>query len=184
MHPNQHNMFHTPIWGFMIRGEELHSVDYIDYILEMKDNTPSEKKSNFGGWHSPDDLHTHGIFQEFCDNIISQVNEVSSTYTRAALKFLNMWAVVNDKYCYNANHVHNGLISGVFYLKVPENSGNLILKDPAVRAHNHPIRNKDFSVKPEELSLILFPSWLEHYVEPNKSDEQRIAISFNIGEKI
>ena len=34
--------------------------------------------------------------------------------------------------------------------------------------------------KPEEGLMIIFPSWLLHYVEPNLSSEERIAISFNI----
>ena len=29
-------------------------------------------------------------------------------------------------------------------------------------------------------TLIMFPAWLEHDVEPNQSQEERISISFNI----
>ena len=182
MHSHQHNIFHTPIWGFHLDNEKMHAVDYIDYILHMKENMPSVQKSNFGGWHSPDNLHTHGIFRELCENIFSCAQDILSPYTDRELKFVNMWAMVNDKYSYNANHVHEGLVSGVFYLKVPENSGRLILKDSALRSYSHRIKSNDFPIEPIDLSLIFFPSWLEHYVEPSKSDEQRIAISFNIGE--
>jgi len=38
-------------------------------------------------------------------------------------------------------------------------------------------------VQPQNLLLLLFPSWLEHYVEQNMSDESRISLSFNIGVK-
>ena len=93
-----------------------------------------------------------------------------------------MWANINDKYNYNAHHTHEGILSGVFYLHVPENSGRLILVDPAVRNHNSVIKNSNYGIKPERLACIVFPSWLEHYVEPNQSDEYRISISFNIGE--
>ena len=34
--------------------------------------------------------------------------------------------------------------------------------------------------KPQEGLMIIFPSWLLHYVEPNLCKEDRIAISFNI----
>tara|TARA_R100000742_G_C4268754_1_gene87157 strand:+ start:279 stop:944 length:666 start_codon:yes stop_codon:yes gene_type:complete len=37
--------------------------------------------------------------------------------------------------------------------------------------------------KPEEGLMIIFPSWFLHYVEPNLSSEDRIAISFNISFK-
>ena len=37
-----------------------------------------------------------------------------------------------------------------------------------------------FKIFPQENMLLMFPSWLEHDVEPNKSKKERIAISFNI----
>jgi hypothetical protein len=29
--------------------------------------------------------------------------------------------------------------------------------------------------------MLLFPSWLDHGVEPNLSDEERVCLSFNLG---
>ena len=34
-----------------------------------------------------------------------------------------------------------------------------------------------------ENMIYMFPSWIEHYVEPNRSDEDRISMAFNIGVK-
>ena len=184
LHENQHNLFDSPTWGFILNDHHYQSQDYVNYILEMKENTPTINKSNFGGWHSPSNLHEHGIFFELKNLLLDIAKDITREYARTEeLYFLEMWAMVNDKYNYNAHHVHEGIVSGVFYLQVPENSGRLILCNPAIRSHNHPIRNKDFPIEPERLALIMFPSWLEHYVEPSKSDEQRISISFNIGEK-
>ena len=36
------------------------------------------------------------------------------------------------------------------------------------------------SVTPEVGKLIIFPSWLVHYVEPNLDDSDRISMAFNI----
>ena len=36
------------------------------------------------------------------------------------------------------------------------------------------------SIKPEEGLLVLFPSYLHHSVDVNRSNEDRIVISFNI----
>jgi hypothetical protein len=33
--------------------------------------------------------------------------------------------------------------------------------------------------RPEESKIIIFPSWMSHYVEPNENLEDRISISFN-----
>ena len=35
-------------------------------------------------------------------------------------------------------------------------------------------------IYPQENMMLMFPSWLEHSVEPSKSKEERISISFNI----
>ena len=38
-------------------------------------------------------------------------------------------------------------------------------------------------INPKNNLLLLFPSWLEHDVEENKSDDERISIAFNINAK-
>lgn len=183
IHPNQHNIFDNPIWGFILNEQHYQAIDYIDYILKMKEKTPTLHKSNLGGWHSPCNLHEHGIFKELVYEILNIAKDVTKPYSNKELEIVEMWAMVNNKYHTNASHVHEGIVSGVFYLQVPENSGRLIMVNSAVRSQNHPIRNNNFPVEPDGLALIMFPSWMEHYVEQSQSDEDRIAISFNIGEK-
>jgi hypothetical protein len=34
-------------------------------------------------------------------------------------------------------------------------------------------------VAPEAGLVVLFPNWLDHYVEPHENDISRIALSFN-----
>ena len=70
-------------------------------------------------------------------------------------------------------------LSGVLFLQTPTNCGRLVFKNPAVSSDFSLIRAKDFVIDPEVLGCIFFPSWLEHYVEPNLSDEDRISLSFN-----
>ena len=43
----------------------------------------------------------------------------------------NMWANINYPGSYNKQHIHpNSQWSGVYYVKVPKNSGSLFLEDP------------------------------------------------------
>ena len=46
---------------------------------------------------------------------------------------------------------------------------------------NSLLRHLDWGIPPEENKILLFPSWLPHYVDDNLSDEDRISISFNFG---
>lgn len=184
MHNNQENIFSVPIWGFVLNDHHHQTYDYVDHVMTMYDNEPSAKKSNFGGWQSRDNLFdTEGIFRELGGHITSMANDVLRQYNAAPVVIKEMWANVNGKNCYNGAHTHSGILSGVMYFQVPENSGRLIFCNPSVRADGHLIRPNNFAIVPQRLALILFPSWLEHYVEPNLSNDHRISLSFNIGAK-
>lgn len=63
------------------------------------------------------------------------------------------------------------LLSGVYYLKVPEGSGHFILHDAGQLQ----------DVEPEEGHFLFFSPTLNHEVTEHQSDEPRISIAFNIG---
>lgn len=73
-------------------------------------------------------------------------------------------------------HTHdnlNELISGVVYLTVPENSGDLVLK----------IDNKELIVPPVIGNYLFFDPETPHRVTRNKSNKHRLSIGMNIGLK-
>lgn len=178
-------IFGVPIWGLVLSNEEYHSISYIDFLYRLKKSEPTKNKSNFSGYQTRDNLHQEGIFQEFVPNINNYANLIVDKFNERLdykVEISSMWGNINGMAAGNFPHIHGGDISGVFYLKVPENSGNIVFVNPAVRSESHRIRIKNLSVRPDKLALFLFPSWLEHYVEPNRSDEDRISISFNISE--
>lgn len=177
----QHDIFHTPIWGFVMNSEKYHAEDYLEKILHLRQDSVGVTRSNFLGWQSVSDLHTHGVFRELIGTIENIASPILKKYNQLPQKINSMWANVNHQYCSNGAHVHQGTLSGVFYLRVPKNSGKLVFVNPSVRSDAHPIRADNYSVQPELYALILFPSWLEHYVEQNLSSQERISISFNIG---
>ena len=74
------------------------------------------------------------------------------------------YAVVHDHYC-----IIN-LWSGVYYLKSPKKSGDLYF--PQLKQ----------SFEPKENMLVLFNGSTRHGVKENLSDEERIAVSFNVKE--
>ena len=173
--------FQIPIWGIIFNAHKLQSVDYRSYITKMTNTTPTVIKNNIGGWQSNNLLHDIPIFKELFSEISYICDAVASEYLKIQVSGYidSAWANVNYKHSLNLAHIREGDLSGTFHLKAPDNSGNLIFINPAVRSQSQKISINNFVVVPEELAIIIFPSWLEHYVEPNKSDEQRITISFN-----
>jgi uncharacterized protein (TIGR02466 family) len=181
MNSNIHNIFSVPIWGYIFNNEKYHSENYIEKIIQLSKTTETVKKSNQYGWQSSDELHKLPVFAEFVKHVNSicnnSLNEIKPNSPKIGIT--EMWANINYKNSYNHHHIHSGVISGVFYLKIPKNCGRLILVNPAIRSDGNFIRVNNYGVEPIKLACILFPSWLEHYVEPNISDEERISISFN-----
>lgn len=179
MHPNQHNIFHVPIWGFMLNSEKYHMYDYIELLERLEETEPSKKKSNFGGWQSRDDLDKEGVMQEFKKVLLTIANDIAASQNLPEVHLINLWGNINYKNSFNAAHTHEGIFSGVFYLRTPKNCGRLIFQNPVVRADTSVYKIKDYPIDPVPLACIIFPSWLEHYVEPNLSEEKRICLSFN-----
>lgn len=166
------------------------------YCYELKNQSEGRVISNVGGWQS------NGLTDEslFFNHIIGDIKKLFQVLQIHDLKldFHDFWINVNGKNDYNVQHNHiGGFISGVLYVKTPENCGNIFFVDPLTSVRSAyeynfhvsgrlPLNNvfsKSWCYEPKEGLLILFPSWLEHYVEPNKSDEDRISIAFNIGVK-
>jgi uncharacterized protein (TIGR02466 family) len=84
-------------------------------------------------------------------------------------------------------HDHGGVIVAcVYYVKAPENSGDLLLIDPRGSV-NWDWESKDGfdgakykRVKPKEGKLVIFPGYVLHAVDPNNSKEERVSIAINI----
>ena len=71
-------------------------------------------------------------------------------------------------------HTHDDddeILSCVYYIKVPNDSGDLIITE----------NNKKITIKPEEGNFIFFSSDTLHEVSKNKSEQSRLSIAFNFG---
>ena len=99
------------------------------------------------------------------------------------------WIIQQYKNDYNPIHYHSGQISGVGYLKVPENmgkptqtgkknnhNGKLVLIDGSKKFLCDPT----FVVTPRKGDFYFFPSYMMHTVYPfNDTNEERRSVSFN-----
>ena len=76
-------------------------------------------------------------------------------------------------------HEHGiSFISGVYYYKVTEQSGNLLFHSP----DGYPDIFKDVNVEmqPKNGKIVIFPGCIPHSVLINESSEDRYSISFNV----
>ncbi len=105
------------------------------------------------------------------------------------MNIINSWIVRQFEKDYNPLHVHGGHISGVGYLKVPNNFGEYSQKNKAFNyngglslVHGSHMFNSPgtFNIKPKVGDFYFFPHYLMHVVYPfSNSNEERRSISFN-----
>ena len=187
-------IFPIPVWISIIpKGDELNKKMY-KYIKSLQAADPKGKyKSNLKGWHSENfDLKAEEVIffiNTISNNLNSTFNNMGWDLENNEVKITSMWSIINKKEASNSKHIHsNNYISAAYYVKAPNNCGNIMFHDPisARTIRNPKIKNRNklnsniFSVEPQEGLLVLFPSYLEHSVDMNESNDERIVISFNI----
>tara|TARA_R100001591_G_C4270984_1_gene162413 strand:- start:121 stop:690 length:570 start_codon:yes stop_codon:yes gene_type:complete len=160
----------------------------IKSILENEINLNSSVRfSNVGGYQTKEIWN-----EEVCLPILSKASNLITenfNFQKCKFKMLNLW--INKNFKNNFNMMHNHPLSdfsGVFYLDVPENGGELIFyrgdRCNQILNIQSKISNLDFNenfvLKPLKYQFVLFPSHLLHMVFPHSEDAARICVSFNI----
>ena len=159
------------------------------HCLKIKKSYLSSYLSNTG-YQSPP-LMLDCNFQPLFESIRQPLSEFYHLLDiPKELTLSNFWVNINHHRDYNKRHDHpRSLISGVFYVDVPNNSGDIIFINPTkyflYSGALTSIQNKNFynnswaAITPTNNQLLLFPSYLEHEVAANESKKDRISISFN-----
>lgn len=153
--------------------------------------------SNCGGWHSSiyNSFEENTYNQKLIDLIATEINLVAEKFgiRNKKLKVSSFWFNINGKKDFNKIHSHQkSIFSGVYYIKVPDRCGRLVFDAPHTELMTsylnywhlevdefNEFNSSSWSISPNPGDLVIFPSWLAHYTEPNMSDENRISFSFN-----
>jgi hypothetical protein len=145
-----------------------HNAGLADYALRLRTAEPGETKSN--------------------------VSIVAKQVTASRINFkatLDGWINVNGPGDYNMPHYHPGNTwSGVYYIRtgsdVPNRptSGRIEFIDPRTRCDalgpKDGLRHSgSIWISPVDGMLLIFPSYLEHYVHPYQGSGERITLAFN-----
>ena len=159
-----------------------------------KEDSKGVEKSNVGGWQSEIfQFRKDDYFSDLISHTVSNYLSKNKIYKQTELVFAGYWININQPGASNNMHNHpNCDLAGVMWIKTDEKSGSIRLRHPNVFAEQNSLDSYDedfakknnihagywLTTKPGD--GILFPSHLEHWVEQNKSTEDRISISFNI----
>jgi uncharacterized protein (TIGR02466 family) len=187
------------IFKTTIYKTSVNSVDYYNYFINLLNNSFVKKEgrivSNRGGFQTNNfifDFNNSKNKNIVDDLFINPVSNFVSNFKQKkeiTIKSCDFWINKNFPKSFNRRHCHTlNMISGVYYLEVPINSGAILFEN----GDNCKLLNENFSlfddpnfyceykIQPKKFDLLLFFSETMHSVEPNFSNEDRISVSFNI----
>ena len=186
-----YSLFPTLAWKLQLPAEIVtnHNPLIVDAIRKI--NPKIDEFEEATSWQSHQLLHEE-----------AELEQVMSCITRAThkiLRFLKIgandievtgcWANVISVGASHRIHSHpNNYLSGVYYVQVSPGANTINFHDPRPQASiiRPPVtqltgQNTDqVVVEVTDGTLLLFPSYLLHSVDPNDSNELRISISFNL----
>ena len=188
----EETLFATPFWSGNLNHIDNNALE--EWILKVKEEDGGRTISNYGGWQSPliSNLQENGedvsVFIELI-NTIKEALYLIRFKNRPYDSVMTMWANVNNKGDWNQMHHHidafGTSVSGIYYVKCPENCGEFVYKDPrSVMSLDPFVKNWNMSGlhkrTPKAGDFYMFPPYLEHMVTPSETEENRISLAWNL----
>ena len=135
-------------------------------------------------------LHKQKEFKFFADLIILTSKRIIEQldYKVEDITITDMWANVLKDTEHHPMHTHsNNFLSGTYYLQ-SDQKASIVFHDPRPAADVIVPRKKETTLNNSSLlsyaskqnRAVIFPSWLPHWVQQNKSKTKRISIAWNI----
>jgi uncharacterized protein (TIGR02466 family) len=184
-------MFPSLVWKTEIEPalRDAMGARILEALADMRRDAPALEPGQ--GWQSAQDLHEHEAMRD----LVSCIGHCAA----GVLRFLRIgateceitgcWATVLAPGASHKLHSHpNNFLSGVYYVRTGEGADTINFHDPRRQASvvRPPVveltaQNTDqVVVRVSDGTLLLFPSWLEHSVDANRSEGERLSISFNL----
>ena len=145
------------------------------------------------GWRSHDVDLTSPELHELLTIINTRIAHLHERFGFRAdrpQKISNVWLNINKYGNSTIPHIHpHCIFSGVYYVKAQPTSGDIVFMNPvqsmeyAIPTNSVHLNNSansiSWSQQPVPGMLLIFPSWIMHYVKQNLDTQDRISITFN-----
>ena len=189
---------HTELWfPSVVWSSVIHVVDNAEvksFVYSLQETNQGRIVSNYNGFQSQDIKNGDCLA---IDRLVKHLNEEINTCANQVgmknLEIQNIWININPPSSYNHLHNHVGsVLSGVYYVDATPEQGNIQFERNDGAEYHIPLdiaqetyyTSTRATYAGKTNALYIFPSWLKHSVQGNKSNADRISISFNYGEKV
>lgn len=186
---NKHDIFTDSMWSFTMPDHE-HWKKQLEDIITVEKNKnihkfSMENKENrpVKAHKTPWDSHCRyfAVFEtaKIINNVIMQSIK-NDGWEAPQLNPLDCWINWYQKNQYANVHVHNALLSAVYFVNIEKSPSKFFFhRDDRFRLRKE---NEDSNIKmitPKEGSVIFFTGCQSHSVSANTSDETRITMAIN-----
>jgi uncharacterized protein (TIGR02466 family) len=187
---NAEPWFPSVIWNADVQG--IDNTLLKQYAYQRQANDSGRIISNYGGYQSNDiQAGDNDAMDSLVTHINNEVAEISKGVGIKSLQLYNIWININPPGAYNITHRHqDAVLSGVYYIQASEDQGNInfVRRDGgeyhlhgSMVTQMHHFNSSACKYPAKTGALYIFPGWLDHYVDGNRTDQDRISISFNCG---
>ena len=147
------------------------------WALMLEENSCSVSKSNQGGFQSEASTKFDALPSELFKLIKRKLEFL------ARFHFGHWWININRQGDFNQLHSHPiSDISVVYYLSSSKSA--IVFQHPSYHSrwlYNQATGSNHFEkIMAKEGDMIVFPADLQHYVEPNQTEDPRISIAINL----
>ena len=162
--------------------DKLKSVEFISHGSEFGDNGSQNSKS----YHV---LDSHDFLKRTITNYVRHFKDDILGYTTTRFSITTSWVTKTPPGGWSELHNHkNSWYSGVLYMDDIPDCGDLyffnnerdIIPNDAPTERGDILNAETFVFSPKKSNLVLFPSYLNHRVSKNKSNQDRYSLAFNI----
>lgn len=176
-------LFSTPVMEFNLAHLTNHVV--VQTLMNMQASTNNAVRGIRGARNPAELPELAALYVAFQHCIDTYSQELGLAANRIASSWMN---ILHKGGSVDIHRHHDSIISGAFYPHVHPNSASLIFVSPLdgyrmmdstrFTTYTSSYVSNAHLVSSETGKLVLFPSWLQHYVPQNES-ELRITLSFN-----
>lgn len=193
----QINLFPTPISMFHIENEQFTSISetvnkYIEDNYNNFDNSWTKSNTlssyNYGKDNKLPDIY----YNEQLENAILVASKGYLEENKFPVKELlikDLWINVSTKGSFQEVHCHttrDNVLSGIIYINVEDTESKTNFLNPNKKFKTiceDTVLAKDCELNVHSGVIVVFPSFLEHYVSENKTGNKRITVAFNLSYK-
>jgi uncharacterized protein (TIGR02466 family) len=186
-------LFPSVVWSTLFDDHATLNKELLARAYELRDKDPrGVSRTNIAGWQSNNTIQQLPEFALINRRILQACERIAeSQYFIPGLTFDHQaWVNISPPGSSNQVHYHaNCYFSGVYYISLDApKCGSLYFRDPRTASRmmpfpatkQTPFTASEVRMPPEPGRLYIFPGWLEHGVEVNQSDSDRVGISFNV----